>query len=74
MRGLGGNLGAVAFSPSIETIGGFNVNSNVMSLAIAAGLIFAAWKFGDGNVKGMALGVAGVVVARQIPYVQDVLA
>ncbi len=44
-----------------------------MSIALAAGIVFAAWKFGNGPVKGMALGVAGVIVAKQVPYVQDAL-
>lgn len=48
--------------------------SKLMSIAIAAGIVWAAYKFGNGPVKGAALGVAGVIVARNVPYVQDVLA
>lgn len=45
--------------------------TKLMSLAITAGILYAAWKFGPAEVKGMALGVAGVMIARQIPYVQN---
>jgi hypothetical protein len=41
------------------------------SLAITAGILFAVFKFGPGYAKGAALGVAGVIVAKQIPYVQN---
>lgn len=46
-----------------------------MNTLIAAGIVFAAIKFGpNASVKAAALGVAGVMVAKQIPYVQDALA
>lgn len=45
-----------------------------MSIGIAAAMVFAAYKYGNGMVKGAALGVAGVIIGKQIPYVQDVLA
>lgn len=48
--------------------------SKLMNIAIAAGIVYAAWKYGSGPVKGAALGVAGVIVAKNVPYVQDVLA
>lgn len=45
-----------------------------MNTAIAAGIVFAAIKFApNANVKTAALGVAGAMVAMQVPYVQDVL-
>jgi len=45
-----------------------------MNTAIAAGILFAAWKFGPNSmVKGGAAAVAAVIVARQVPYVQDLL-
>lgn len=45
-----------------------------MNTAIAAGLIFAAIKFSpNASVKAAALGVAGVIVAKQIPYIQDLI-
>lgn len=43
-----------------------------MDTLIAAGIVFAAVKFAPNqNIRAAALGVAGVMVARQIPYVQD---
>ena len=46
-----------------------------MNTAIAAGILFAAYKFGpNSTVKGAAAAVAAVIVAKQIPYVQDLLA
>jgi len=46
-----------------------------MNTAIAAGILFAAIKFvPNAQVKAAALGVAGVMVARQIPYLSDALA
>lgn len=43
-----------------------------MDTLIAAGIVFAAVKFAPNqSVKAAALGVAGVMVARQIPYVQN---
>jgi xanthosine utilization system XapX-like protein len=45
-----------------------------MNTAIAAGILFAAIKFSpNASVKAAALGVAGVMVARQIPYLSDAL-
>jgi len=35
---------------------------------IKAGLLFAAYKYGNSQVKAMSLGVAGVLVAGYIPY------
>lgn len=45
----------------------------MMSIAIAGGLVFAAWKFGSGVVKAGAVAVGAVVVAKQIPYINRVL-
>lgn len=42
-------------------------------LAIAGAMIFAAYKFGPAWAKAAALGVAGVAVAKQLPYVKDVV-
>ena len=42
------------------------------NLAIAAGMVFAAYNYGPNQaIKAMALGVGGVLVARQIPFVKD---
>lgn len=44
-------------------------------LAIAGGILFAIYKFAPNQeIKAMALGAAGVVAAKQIPYVKDQLA
>lgn len=46
-----------------------------IKLAIAAGIAFAAYKYSSNQaVKGAALGVLGVMVAKRIPYVQEALA
>lgn len=45
----------------------------LMALAIAGGLVFAAYKFGNGVVKAGAVAVAAVAVAKRIPYVNAVL-
>lgn len=48
--------------------------SQITKMAIALGACFAVYKFASHPAaKAMALGVAGVVVGRQIPYVQDAL-
>jgi hypothetical protein len=48
--------------------------ANLTKLAIAGGIIFAAIKFApNALVKAGAAGVAAMIVAKQIPYVQDVL-
>jgi hypothetical protein len=46
-------------------------SQKLMNLAIAGGIIFAAWKLGSPMVKGAAVSVAAVIVAKQIPYVKD---
>ncbi len=43
-------------------------------LAISAGILFAAYKFGPSWAKAGALAVAAVAVAKRVPYVQDSLA
>lgn len=49
--------------------------SEITKLAIGLGACFAAYKFGTHPaVKAMALGVAGVIVAKRVPYVSDALA
>lgn len=42
--------------------------AKLVNLGIAAGIIFAAYKFGPAPVKAAALGVAGVIVAKNVPY------
>lgn len=49
-------------------------SSKMTKLAVALGACFAVYKFvGNDAVKAMALGVAGVIVGREIPYVKDAL-
>lgn len=45
--------------------------SQLMNLAIAGGILFAAYKFGPGVAKAGALAVAATIVAKQVPYVKD---
>lgn len=47
--------------------------ADLQKLAIAGGLLFAAWKFGPGPVKAGALAVAAGVIAKRLPYVKEVL-
>nr|WP_315242872.1 hypothetical protein [uncultured Albidiferax sp.] len=47
--------------------------SQLTKLGIALGICYAAYKFGPQPAKAAALGVAGVIVAKQVPYVQDAL-
>ena len=49
-------------------------SSQMTKLAVALGVCFAVYKFvGNDAVKAMALGVAGVIVGRNVPYVKDAL-
>lgn len=44
--------------------------SKLLNMAIAGGILYAAWKFApNATVKTMVLGVAGGVIAKNIPYV-----
>lgn len=43
----------------------------LLTMAITAGAVWAAWKYGNGFVKTAAAGVAGYVVANQVPFVRD---
>lgn len=46
--------------------------NTIMRLAIAGGIVYAVYRFAPNSaVKAMALGVGGVVAAKQIPYVKD---
>lgn len=46
----------------------------MMKLAIAAGVLYAAYRFAPSAVvKTAVVGVAGVIAAKQIPYVKDVM-
>lgn len=46
----------------------------LMNMGITAAILFAAWKFAPNNsIKAAVLGVAGVVVAKQLPYVKTLV-
>ena len=47
--------------------------SELMKYAIAGGILFAAFKFGNGLSKAAAVSVASVIVAKHLPYVKDVM-
>jgi hypothetical protein len=48
--------------------------ADLMKMAIAAGIAFAAYKYlPNMAMKSAALGVLGVMVAKRIPYVGDAL-
>ncbi len=45
---------------------------DIKKLAIAAGALFAAYKFmGAGTLKGAVMSIGAVAVAKQLPYVKD---
>ncbi len=47
----------------------------IMRMGIALAMCYAAYKFAPKEqIKAAALGVAGVIVAKQVPYIQDALA
>lgn len=47
--------------------------SELMKLAIAGAILYGTWKFGPSWAKAGAIGVGAVIVAKRIPYVQDVM-
>lgn len=47
--------------------------ADLMKLAIAGGILFAAYKYGNATVKVGAVAVAAGIVAKRLPYVRDVL-
>lgn len=50
------------------------MTEDVKKLAIAGGLLFAAWKFAPHPaMKAGALAVAAGVIAKRVPYIRDVL-
>jgi hypothetical protein len=49
--------------------------SKLVPLGVALGICYAIAKFAPSPmVKAAAYGVAGVIVAKQVPYLQDALA
>lgn len=48
-------------------------SADMTKLAIAGGILFAAYKYGNGMLKAGAIAVAAGIVAKRVPYVRDVL-
>ena len=49
-------------------------SSQITKLGLALGICFAVYKFVPHQAaKAAALGVAGVIVGKQVPYVKDAL-
>jgi uncharacterized BrkB/YihY/UPF0761 family membrane protein len=47
--------------------------ANLVPVAIASAILFGIYKFApNAAIKAMALGAAGAIVAKQLPYVKDV--
>ncbi len=47
--------------------------ADLMKFGIAGAMLWAAYKYGNGMVKGGAIAVAATVIAKRVPYVKDVL-
>lgn len=45
--------------------------SPLMKLLITGAAVWAAWKYGSPEVKGMALGAAGTILLNQLPVVRE---
>lgn len=43
----------------------------LVQVGLTGAVVYAAWKWGGPEVKGAALGVAGVVLLNQVPVVRD---
>lgn len=51
-----------------------NLSSPYVKLALALGAVYVAYKYGPNNaVKGAALGVGGIILAKQLPVIKDVV-
>ncbi len=48
-------------------------SADMTKLAFAGGILFAAYKFGNPLIKAGAVAVAAGVIAKRVPYVQDVM-
>lgn len=47
--------------------------ATLMKYGIAAAVLFAGYKYGPAMVKGAAVAVAAVAIAKRVPYVNAVL-
>ena len=45
----------------------------MMKFAIAGAILFAGFKFGNGVIKAGSLAIAATVIAKQIPYLNQVV-
>lgn len=48
--------------------------AQMMDMAIAGAILFAAYKYGTAEVKTGAVAIAATIIARKIPYVKDQIA
>ena len=48
-------------------------SAEMTKIAIAGGILFAAYKYGNGLIKAGAVAVAAGMIARRVPYVKDVM-
>lgn len=49
-------------------------SQTLMKLAIGGAVLFAVYKFAPNQaIKAMALGAAGVAVAKQLPYTREIV-
>lgn len=45
--------------------------AELTKVAMALGMLYAVYKFGPAPAKAAALGVAGMVIAKRVPILQD---
>lgn len=46
----------------------------MIGIAIAGAAVYVAWKYAPSQtIKAMALGVGGVIVGKQLPYIREAL-
>lgn len=48
-------------------------NIDFKALGLAAAVLFGAYKFGTPTIRAGAVAVAAVIVAKQVPYVNQVI-
>lgn len=49
------------------------MSADMQKLAIAAAILFVGYKYGNGMLKGAALAIGATIVAKRVPYLQDVV-
>ena len=47
------------------------ISSPIAKLGITLGALYFAYRYGSPQVKGMALGAAGLILLNQVPVVRD---